>query len=182
MKKNKEFDYKNFESEAIEKLRSGKGLIGEGGALTEMIGRILQAAYEGEIEDHIGLSKEEKNRRNGYTKKKVTTAIGEVELHPPRDRSGTFEPQIIKKWDRHIAPELEQQILSLYSVGTSYADISSHLKRMYGVEYSPSFITSITKTEVLRELAFKSSSGFEIRLIVFIHQVIVFCCRKKSPY
>lgn len=144
MKTNKEFDYKKFESEAIEKLRSGKGLIGEGGALTEMIGRILQAAYEGEIEAHIGQSKEVKNRRNGYTKKKVTTAIGEVELQPPRDRSGTFEPQIIKKWERHIAPELEQQILSLYSVGTSYADISSHLKRMYGVEYSPSYITSIT--------------------------------------
>lgn len=171
MKKKNKFDYEKFEAEAIERLRSGKGLIGEGGALTEMIGRILQAAYEGEISEHIVQTKEKSNRRNGYTSKRVTTALGEVNVSPPRDRNGTFEPEIIKKWDRQIAPELEQQILSLYSVGTSYADISSHLKRMYGVDYSPSFITSITNKVIDEIENWKSRPLERVYAIVYLDAI-----------
>ena len=144
MKKDKKnFDYENFEKEAIRKLRSGKGLTGEGGALTGLIGRILKAAYEEEVEEHISETKSAGNRRNGSTSKKLKTSLGEIPLSPPRDRNGTFEPQIISKWERSLAPELEQQMLSLYAIGTSYADISEHFKKMYGVSYSPSFITSV---------------------------------------
>ncbi|MCB0815866.1 MAG: transposase, partial [Flavobacteriales bacterium] len=60
---------------------------------------------------------------------------------PPRDRQGSFEPELIKKWERSIAPELEAQILTLYSMGTGYEDIGEHMRRMYGLNYSPSFIS-----------------------------------------
>ena len=64
-KKKEEFDYAAFEREAISKLRSGKGLTGEGGALTDLIGRILTVAFEGEMEEHLSSDEEPGNRRNG---------------------------------------------------------------------------------------------------------------------
>jgi transposase-like protein len=72
---------------------------------------------------------------------------------PPRDREGTFEPELVPKWGRTITPELELQILELYSLGNSYRDISTHLFRMYGVRYSEAQISTITDRiweEVLR--------------------------------
>lgn len=139
---NDEFDYQNFEKEAIAKLREGKGLTGPEGALTGMIQRILHAALDGEIDDHLDGRKP--NRRNGYTDKQVQTSMGPIDIEPPRDRQGSFEPKIIGKWERKIAPEIENQILSLYGMGNSYGDISSFIERMYGVSYSPSLISSVT--------------------------------------
>jgi len=142
-KKEERFNYEDFEKEAIKKLRSGSGFTGENGALTELIGRIVKAAFEEEIENHIE-SSPQGNRRNGYTKKKINTGLGKIEVSPPRDRNGDFEPKIVGKWQRSMAPEIETQILSLYSLGTSYSDISQHFKKMYGLDYSPSFISSVT--------------------------------------
>ncbi|MEZ5031014.1 MAG: transposase [Saprospiraceae bacterium] len=122
-RKKEEFDYAEFEREAISKLRSGKGLTGEGGALTDLIGRIVTAAFEGEMEAHLSSEEEPGNRRNGYTRKTVRTGLGPIEVRPPRDRQGSFEPELIKKWEHSIAPELEAQILTLYSMGTGYEDI-----------------------------------------------------------
>lgn len=78
--------------------------------LTGMIGRLLSAAFEGEMDAHLDQEKKRSNRRNGYTDKTVRTALGPVSVRPPRDRNGSFEPTIIKKWDRSLAPELENQI------------------------------------------------------------------------
>lgn len=170
-KTKKSFDYESFEKEAIKKLRSGKGLTGEGGALTGLIGRILEAAYDEEINEHLADPGTEKNRRNGHTTKNLKTGLGEVEVNPPRDRLGSFQPQIVKKWDRNIAPELEQQILSLYAVGTSYSDISQHFKRMYGVSYSPSFITTITNRVIDEIEQWKSRPLEDIYAIVYLDAI-----------
>ncbi|MBK7246052.1 MAG: transposase [Flavobacteriales bacterium] len=148
VEKEKAFDYAKFEQEAIQGLTEGKGLIGEHGVLTGMIGRLLSAAFEGEMDAHLDQEKKRSNRRNGYTDKTVRTALGPVSVRPPRDRNGSFEPTIVKKWDRSLAPELENQILHLYGKGTSYEDIGDHLKKMYGVSYSPSFISSIARPGV----------------------------------
>lgn len=136
------FDYKKFEQEAIAKLRSGKGLTGPEGAFTGMIQRILQAALDGEMDDHI--KEDRPNRRNGHTDKQVQTSMGPVDLEPPRDRNASFEPKIVGKWERRIAPDIENQILSLYGMGNSYEDISSFIEQMYGVKYSTSLISSVT--------------------------------------
>lgn len=138
------FDYAAFEKEAIAGLTAGKGLIGENGVLTGMIGRLLKAAYAGEMDAHLEDPAAGGNRRNGHTDKTIRTSLGPVPVQPPRDRYGTFEPEIIKKWDRSLAPELEQQVLHLYGIGNSYEDIQAHLRRMYGVNYSPSFLSHIT--------------------------------------
>ncbi len=173
MKKAKEeqFDYAAFEKEAIKKIREGKGFTGKGGALTGLISRIVKAAYEEEITDHIASTKDLKNRRNGSTQKTLKTGLGSVELNPPRDRLGTFEPQIVKKWERQIAPEFEQQMLSLYAIGTSYKDISEHFETMYGVTYSPSFITTVTN-KVLDEIdSWKSRALEDVYAIIYLDAI-----------
>ncbi len=137
-------DYATFEKEAIAGLYAGKGLIGEDGVLTGMIGRLLQAAYEGEMQAHLSGDGPDGNRRNGHTQKTLRTGLGPVDVRPPRDRHGSYEPAIVGKWDRSLAPELERQVLHLYGIGTSYEDIQAHLKRMYGVNYSPSYLSGVT--------------------------------------
>ena len=171
MKKDEKFDFESFEKEAIRKLRSGKGLIGEQGALTSLIGRILKAAYEEEIEDHISDTKSKNNRRNGSTKKKLKTGLGNIEVDPPRDRQGTFSPQIVKKWERQIAPELEKQILSLYAIGTSTRDISEHMDKMYGVKYSPSFISNITDRIIDEVESWKSRPLEDFYAIIYLDAI-----------
>ena len=143
-KKEEDFNYLDFEKEAISKLRSGKGFTGDGGAVTSLISRLVKAAYDEEIKEHLTVDSLSSNRKNGYTKKRVNTGLGPIDVYPPRDRNGTFDPKIIEKWDRHLAPELEQQILALYGRGSSYSDIRSHFKSMYGIDYSESFISSVT--------------------------------------
>jgi len=124
------FDYPTFEQEAIAGLTAGKGLIGPEGVLTGMIGRLLSAAFNGEMTAHMGSEAGLGNKRNGYTDKTIRTALGPVPVKPPRDRQGSFEPVIIKKWERSLAPELERQVLYLYGTGNSYEDIGEHLKQM----------------------------------------------------
>jgi len=136
------FDYEKFEQEAISKLRAGKGLTGPEGALTGMIQRILQAALNGEMDDHI--KEDRPNRKNGHTEKQVQTSMGPVDLEPPRDRNASFQPKIVGKWERRIAPDIENHILSLYGMGNSYEDISSFIEQMYGVKYSTSLLSSVT--------------------------------------
>jgi len=158
--KTEEFDYQSFEKEAIQKLRDGNGLTGKEGALTGLIKRILDAALEEEMDAQLpGLkSKHPENRRNGHTSKVVKTALGKVSINPPRDRKGEFEPKIIGKWDRSLAPELEKQILTLYGIGTSYSDIRAHLNEMYDVNYSEAVISKITD-RVIDEIAIWSIFG-----------------------
>ena len=171
MKKEEKFDFEKFEKEAIKKLRAGKGLIGEQGALTGLIGRILKAAYEEEMKEHISNTKSSNNRRNGTTSKNVKTGLGEVSLQPPRDRNGSFDPQIVKKWERKIAPELEQQILSLYAIGTSTRDISEHIDKMYGVKYSASVISDITNRIVDEVEDWKSRPLEDLYAIIYLDAI-----------
>lgn len=171
MKKDEKFDFESFEKEAVRKLRSGKGLIGEQGALTSLIGRILKVAYEEEIEEHISDTKSKNNRRNGSTKKNLKTGLGNIEIDPPRDRQGTFRPQIVKKWERQMAPELETQILALYAIGTSTRDISEHMDRMYGVKYSPSFISNITDRIIDEVESWKSRPLEDFYAIIYLDAI-----------
>jgi transposase-like protein len=152
-------------------LRSGAGFTGECGALTGLISRIITAAFDGEIEDHLQQEHEVNNRRNGYTSKKVSTGLGEVQVYPPRDRNGAFNPQIVKKWERSLAPEIETQMLSLYALGTSYADISEHMKKMYGLEYSPSFISSVTDRVHDEITKWKSRPLDEVYAIIYLDAI-----------
>lgn len=130
-----------------EGLLSGQKWLGENGIFSELLQSVVDAALEGEMDHH--LSKEQsaglKNRRNGYGKKKVKTQVGELDLHPPRDRSGSFEPTIVEKRKKEIKGGLDEVIISLYAKGNSAQDIHRLLREIYGIEYSTSAISLITE-------------------------------------
>ena len=138
MNKN-QFDY----NEALEKLKSGKPITGEDGVITPLLKQMAEALLEGEAEAHLA-SDPEPNRRNGKSRKKVKSGAGTFELETPRDRAGTFEPQLVKKRQTTLGNEIEEKIIGLYGLGNSYRDIAGHLKELYGIEVATGTISAIT--------------------------------------
>jgi putative transposase len=104
---------------------------------------------EGELTHHLGYEKSDPagygsgNSRNGKTRKTLKSEQGEIEVAVPRDRQGTFEPQLIRKhqtrWDG-----LDDKIIALYARGMTVRDIQAQLHEMYGVEVSPGLISEVT--------------------------------------
>ena len=131
---------------AVKELVEGKKISGKDGILAPLIKQLVEAALEAEIESHISneILKGKKNRRNGYNRKKVKSKDGEFELATPRDREGSFEPQIVKKHQTSISDEIEEKILSMYALGMSYKDIAKHIEDIYSISLSNATISNIT--------------------------------------
>lgn len=144
--KNSSFDFAKFQQEAIEKLKKGQPLTGEGGIITPLIKQIIEASLSAEMDAHMenceinGTG----NRRNGTMSKTIKTGSSQFELETPRDREGTFEPQLVKKRQTVLNESLDNKILGLYGLGMSYQDIRSHMQEMYGVEVSDGLLSQIT--------------------------------------
>lgn len=144
MNKTKEFDYKEFEQDALSKLKQGVSLEGANGILAPLLKRLLETGLQGELEAHLSQTDASKNRRNGLSSKKVKTHYGSIEVSTPRDRNGSFEPELLPKRQTSLGEGLDHKIISLYALGMSYTDICDHLSEMYQLSISPSTITSIT--------------------------------------
>jgi len=129
--------------EFAEKIRSGKGLSGKDGALTDLIRQITEITLQAELESHLAQDLK-KNRKNGYTSKTMKTEHGAFELETPRDRNGSFEPQVVKKNQTYLSDEIEKKMLSLFSLGSSYSQITEHIEDIYGVHFSKPAITAVT--------------------------------------
>ncbi len=140
------FDFSQFQKEAIDKLKSGQSLTGKDGILTPLIKEILEAALEGEMDSHLldCKTQDQANRRNGKLKKTIKTGTGSFELETPRDRDSSFEPEIVKKRQTILNESLDNKVLSLYAAGMSYGAIAEHLADMYGLEISSAKISLIT--------------------------------------
>lgn len=144
MEENKnQFDYKQFEEEALQQLRSGKRLEGVDGILAPLIKRLVEASLEGELDAHIN-NGDVANRRNGKQSKKVKTGFGTVDITTPRDRNSSFDPQILPKRQTTLGEALDHKVISLYGKGLSYNDICEHLEELYGLTVSPATLTAIT--------------------------------------
>lgn len=137
------FDYEQFESEALKSLQAGKPLEGKNGILAPLIKRLVEAGLNGEMDAHLSDSKG-KNRRNGRSGKQVKTAFGKVEIETPRDREGSFSPQMLPKRQTVLGDALDHKVISLYGKGMSYSDICKHLEELYGLTVSPSSLSMIT--------------------------------------
>ena len=145
IKKPFEFDYEEVKNKALTQLKTGKPLLGKGGALGPLFKSFLEAALEAELEEHFQENKEEQiNRRNGHGTKQLRTSEGTMELTTPRDRSGSFEPEIVKKRQTILADSLEDKILGLYGLGMSLRDIAAHIKEMYDSDISHTVLSEIT--------------------------------------
>ena len=145
MQEEKQIDF-DF-NEILKEFRSGKRLTGKDGLLAPLIKQLTEVALEAEVESHIAndVLNGRANRRNGFNSKTIKgTSDGNFELDTPRDRNGTFEPQIVKKHQTTISDEIEEKILSVYGLGMSYTDISSHIEEIYQVSISTATISAIT--------------------------------------
>lgn len=138
-KNNIQFDL----DKALEELKAGKPMNGKDGFLTPLIKQLTEAALQAEQEAHLG-EDSTANRKNGYTSKTVKTTAGSFELDTPRDRAGTFEPQLIKKNQTHLTDDLERKILALYAHGNSYQSIREHLKDYYDLDFSNGTLNAVT--------------------------------------
>ncbi|ANZ13574.1 transposase mutator type [Streptomyces noursei ATCC 11455] len=127
----------------------GLQLTGEGGLLQQLTKRLLESALEGELSDPLGYDKHDPagknggNSRNGKRAKTVLTDVGPVETEVPRDREGSFEPQIVKKRQRRLTG-VDEMVLSLSAKGLTHGEISAHLAVVYGAEVSKTTISTIT--------------------------------------
>ena len=172
MNSKKDFNYEEFKQQAIAKIKQGKGISGKDGIFTPLIKEFLESALSEELSSHLLNEQEEndalQNKRNGYSSKTVKADIGQFEIDTPRDRDGSFEPQIIKKRQTVLTEDLDNKIISLYAGGMSYSSISSHIRDMYGIDISTSTITNITDKIIPKIKEFKERSLDEIYPIIFL--------------
>ena len=144
-KQKPDFDYEALKKKTIEQFRSGKSLFGKDGAFAPLLKQFLEAALESELDAHLDEDQRDQgNRKNGRTTKKLKTAEGTIEISTPRDRDSEFEPQIVRKRETILAESLEQKIIGLYGLGMSFRDISAHIKEMYDTDISAATLSSIT--------------------------------------
>jgi putative transposase len=123
------------------------------GLFDELKKALAERALNAEMDHHLEAEAAEgpSNRRNGYGRKTVLTETGRIELEVPRDRTGSFDPQLIAKYQRRF-PGFDEKIVSMYARGMSVREIQGHLRELYGLEVSPALISTVTDA-VLEEVA-----------------------------
>ncbi len=152
--------------------------------LKNLFSRALEKMLEAEMDEHLGYEKNSilgnnsGNSRNGYGKKTIKSEWGESEISVPRDRNGTFEPQVIEKRQTRT-DDIETRVLAMYAKGMSTRDIEDHLRDIYGVEASASLISRITDKLMPAVVEWQSRPLDVIYPIVFLDG-IVFKVRKDS--
>jgi transposase-like protein len=161
----------------------GAELLGPDGLLSQVTKALLERALAEEMTGHLGYEKHDPggrgsgNSRNGTTGKTVLTDVGAVDLEVPRDRNGSFEPQIVRKGQTRLEG-FNERIIALYARGMTTRDIRAHLREMYDVDVSADLISRVTDA-VVEELAEWQSRPLDaVYPVVFIDALMV----KKSGF
>ena len=137
------FDYATFRETALARLRAGDTtLTGADSLLAPLLRDLMEQLLVGEVQAHVAQSRP--NRRNGRTSKVVNTLQGPLQVRVPRDRDGSFAPQLIAKRDTQLGAALDNKVLALYGLGLSYEAIRAHLAELYQLEVSAAQLSAIT--------------------------------------
>src|SRR4051794_22044951 len=161
--------------------RVGEGgvqLTGEGGFLPELVRRVLEAGLQAELTDHLGYEKHDRaghgsgNSRNGATLKRLGTEVGDIDLATPRDRNGSFEPQLVGKGQRRLGG-LSDMIISLYAGGMTVRDIQAHLERTLGTELSHETISNLTDAVAEEVKAWQARPLEPVYPILYLDALVV---------
>ena len=145
-----------IEKELLDQLLAGRDpqeLFARDGLVDELKKALSERILNTELDEHLGSEAGEGfgNHRNGSSKKTMLTGTSKVTLDIPRDRAGTFDPQLIEKYQRRF-PEFDDKIISMYARGMSVREIRGHLEDLYGIDVSPDLISAVTNA-VLEEVA-----------------------------
>ena len=174
---------KNEEDELLERIaremiKSGnvKNAFDVEEKLRKSFGKIIKSMLEAEMDEHLGNNKykhednKQDNYRNGYSKKKVKSNMGEVELEIPRDRKSEFEPVVVPKHSRDIS-RLETQIIELYGMGNTTRQISEFVENLYGFGVSAEMVSNITDKIIPEMEEWKSRRLEEVYPFVYIDAI-----------
>jgi len=135
--------------ELLKDYKGPEDLTGPDGLLKELTRALVSRAMGAELTHHLGYEPGklppagQTNRRNGIGHKRLRTDFGKVVVDVPRDRDGTFEPQLVPKHQRHFNG-FDDKIVSMYARGMTVREIRAHLNEIYGVEVSPDLISTVT--------------------------------------
>jgi putative transposase len=162
-----------FAREAAKGLKTEKDL----NEFSQMLTKVaVEAALNAELDDHLGYSKHEtsgsENSRNGSTSKILRTEDGQFELNTPRDRHGSFEPQLVKKRQTRFT-SMDDKILSLYAKGMTTREIVATFKEMYGADVSAPLISKVTDAVIEQVVEWQSRPLNEVYPIVYLDCLVV---------
>lgn len=137
-----------IDKELLDQLLSGRDpeeVFAKDGLLDDLKKALSERILNAELDEHLGEERSEGrvNRRNGVSKKTVLTGTSKVTLDIPRDRSGTFDPKLIARYQRRF-PDFDAKIISMYARGMSVREIRGHLEELYGIDVSADLISTIT--------------------------------------
>lgn len=164
--------FEELKAKTLEQLHTGQPLLGKGGAFAPLLEQILNSALEGEMDVHLtSESRASGNRRNGKSRKKVQTALGEVSIETPRDRDASFEPLMVKKRERILAEGVADRIIGLYAIGNSTRQISDWMYEHLGNRVSAETISAITDRVLPEVQAWKSRILDPIYPIVWLDAI-----------
>jgi putative transposase len=168
--------------EVIDELLAGarteEEITGSGGLLSQLTKRLVERAMEVELADHLGYEPHQEppggvgNTRNGSTPKTLVTEHGEVPIETPRDRKGTFEPQIVRKRQRRFEG-FDDKILALYGRGLSTRDIEAHLEEIYGVRVGRDLISRVTDAVMDDARAWQTRPLDDVYPVVFLDAIVL---------
>ncbi len=137
-----------IEKDVLDQLLAGrdpKAVFSKDGLVDELKKALSERILNTEIDEHLEAENAggRANHRNGYSKKSVLTATSKVTLAVPRDRAGTFDPQLIAKYQRRF-PDFDEKIISMYARGMTVREIRGHLEELYGLDVSADLISAVT--------------------------------------
>ncbi len=171
--------------ELIGEAKTEDDLFGKGGLVKMLSKRLVERMLEGEMEHHLGYPKHASegnnsgNSRNGSGKKKVILEDGKVDIAVPRDRNGSFTPQLIEKRRTRLSG-INNVVLSLYGKGMTVRDIQAHIEELYDHEISKDLVSTITD-DVLEEVQeWRNRPLDKLYPIVFIDGFVVNCRLNKA--
>jgi putative transposase len=153
-------------------------LTGRDGILKQLTARLVERAMQAEMTDHLGYARHDPkgrgtpNSRNGAGTKTLKTDYGPMEIEVPRDRDGSFEPQLVKKRQTRFTG-FDEKILGMYARGMTVRDIQGHLEDLYGVDVSPDLISRVTSAVAEDVVAWQTRPLDAVYPIVYLDALVV---------
>jgi putative transposase len=158
--------------------RTEQEIVGQGGVLAQLTKRLVERALQAELSEHLGYEPHREpaggagNTRNGSTGKTLQTEHGPIRVETPRDRNGSFEPQLVRKGQRRFQG-FDDKILALYARGMSTRDIEAHLAELYGVSVGRDLISRVTDAVLEDVREWQARPLEELYPIVFLDALVL---------